>query len=142
MIALPQGQGRQRHVWSVAADLTPLIDVLFMLLIFMVLTANSAQVALNGAVPSTQETGLQSPEPGQKVRLRIQQGEIPYVVEGQEANDWATARAILEDLLDRDGRTGFSVMVDPDVSVQRLVDVMAYSQAKGMSEADILLEMR
>ncbi len=142
MIALSQQRRRKRHVWSVAADLTPLIDVLFMLLIFMVLTANSAQVSLKGAVPSTQEAGLHSAGTDQKIRLQIQQGAVPYIIEDREAPDWTVARAMLEELVEQQGRTGFSLLVDPNVPVQRLVDVMAYSQTKGITDADIVLEMR
>ena len=142
MIAVSRQHGGRGRFWSVAADLTPMIDVLFMLLIFMVLTANSAQVAITGSLPSTEESGLPAPEQGRKIDLTIQSGAEPYIVDGQAFADWDQARTVLEELMATGVHTGISLMVDPAVPVQRLVDAMAYSQSKGISETDIVLEMR
>jgi biopolymer transport protein ExbD len=125
------------------ADLTPLIDVLFMLIVFMVLTANSAQLAIEADLPSTEENGLSLPSPdAPPLTVAIRAEGSAYSVDKTDYSDWQSARAALQSSLDAAPDRPVVLAAEPNAPVQRLIDAMAYLQQAGIPDAQILLEAR
>lgn len=124
------------------ADLTPLIDVLFMLIVFMVLTANSAQLAIEADLPSTEENGLSLPSPESPLTVTIRAHGRAYSVDEADYADWSRARAAMEAALQIAPDRPVVLATEPDAPVQRLIDAMAYLQQAGIPDAQILLEAR
>lgn len=124
------------------ADLTPLIDVLFMLIVFMVLTANSAQLAIEANLPSTEESGLSLPSPESPLTVTIRAAGNAYSVDEADYPDWPAARTAMQSALEADPDRPVVLATEPDAPVQRLIDAMAYLQRAGIPDAQILLEAR
>lgn len=139
MIALPQPS---RSKWAMVADLTPLIDVLFMLIIFMVLTANSAQIALDAVFPNTEETTLSAPESDAPLTVVVRSQGPFYQIDGQSPTDWEAAKQSLLSRHSEEPDRPVVLVVEPDSESQKLLDVLAYLQANNIVSAQIIAEVR
>ena len=128
--------------WALAADLTPLIDVLFMLIVFMVLTANSTQLAIDAALPTTEEEGTSSVDETNVLSIAVGSKDAAFTVDGAKFALWADARKALKDALAADSGRQVVLIADPEAQVQGMVDVMAFLQAEGVGNARIAVRQK
>lgn len=127
---------------GIVADLTPLIDVLFMLIVFMVLTANTAQFAIDAILPSTEESGLNVPESDAPLIVLIRSSGAVFQIDGEDAVDWDAAKSIFLDRHQANEERSISVIVEPESQAQSILDVMAFLQVNNIESAQIIAEAR
>jgi Biopolymer transport protein len=113
-------------------DLTPLIDVLFMLILFFVMTASLLQGQISVRLPSGEGTALQ----GQPVILEIlASGKYRY--DGKDASrEEMIARALQDD------RTGRDIVVAADRTVPygRVTSLLEALRLEGVQDVGLALE--
>ncbi|MCR9222160.1 MAG: biopolymer transporter ExbD [Alphaproteobacteria bacterium] len=129
-------------------DLTPLIDVLFMLIVFMVLTANAAERALDAGFASTEEA-IAAPQAGERalmIEIGAANSSMAFAVDDRRFVDWPAAKAVLTARLAADagpeGAPPVQVAVAADAPAQRMIDLMSFLQARGVADAEIVLRSR
>lgn len=126
---------------GLAGDLTPLIDVLFMLIVFMVLTANAANRALDADFATTEETGLPTPDEAEPIEVDVlKTGGPAYRIGGTDYRSWATARQALETRLSDDA--AIRIAAAADAPSQRLLDLLAFLQGHGVTDVSIVMHAR
>jgi len=121
-------------------NLTPLIDVVFMLIVFLLLTANAAQLVVSVDLPKAS-----SAAPADGVHLVMQ----PPVEEGGEwlldgiAYESAGAlRPVLSDALAASEDGALTISIDAAASSQRLIDAMDLANEAGAKAVEISAERR
>lgn len=129
-------------------DLTPLIDVLFMLIVFMVLTANAAERALDAGFASTEEA-IAAPQAGERalmIEIRAAGAAMAFAVDARGFADWPAAKAALSARLAVEpgprGAPPVQVAVAADAPAQRMIDLMSFLQTQGVADAEIVLRSR
>ncbi len=142
MIAGTHHDGNRGSAWDLVADLTPLVDVLFMLIIFMVLTANSAQLSIDAQIPNTEETSLSAPPDRTALMVQINHQGSAFEVDGVAIATWSEAKGALRAMLTQPSERPVVIAAHPDAPVQRMVDVMSFLQNHGALNASILMEPR
>lgn len=113
-------------------DLTPLIDVLFMLILFFVMTASLLQGQISVRLPSGEGTALQ----GQPVILEIlANGSFRY--DGKEVD-----RVELIARARQDDRTGRDIVVAADRTVPygRVTSLLEALRLEGVQDVGLALE--
>lgn len=141
MIRIPLRSGSHGgHDHYPALDLTSLVDVIFILMVFFLLTTNSVEHALTLDLPTDgadQATPVTTPDP---IILTLFAGAPRWQVNQQPLQDWlAVEQAILQQ---RTERPGAEVVIagDRQVPLERLLQALAFLRREGLRTAEILME--
>ena len=125
---------------NVQPNLTPLIDVVFMLIVFLLLTANAAQYAVTVDLP---EASAAVPSEGEALVLQPPELEGgTWVLDGQRYDDTAAVRQALKQALSGDEDQTLVIAIDAAASSQRLIDAMDVATESGAKAVEISTEKR
>ena len=119
-------------------DLTPLLDVMFMLIVFFLLTANAVPYALDVNLPQDDEEVTQAVEDPDMLSITLlpqEEGWKINQISYQEEQEF-------KDALKEKTQDNKKVIIigDKDVSMQKLLTVMAFLRKNNIEAADIVME--
>jgi biopolymer transport protein ExbD len=114
-------------------DLTSLLDVLFLLLVFLILTAQTAAYVVPVHLPTSNAGNPLVPQNKKTLVITIKPkkwfvDDVPYTT-------WATFKARL---ISVSKNTQIRVASDKDVTLQRFMNVLTLMQSQGQCVVDIL----
>ena len=134
--ATPSDQLSLLH--ELAPDLTPLLDIVFILLVFFMLSAGVALQSLDIQLPSS-VVQTQSPlPPSPHVVLEIQRHR--YVLGGRKMSTFNELKeAVSAAVAVQPGRE-FVIAGDREIAIGRLLQVLTYLQSQGIVSANILMQ--
>lgn len=139
MIEIPVSS-RSKIVTDIMPDLTPLLDVMFMLIVFFILTANAVPYALDVNLPEDEQAITKAVEDPDILSITLLPGE-----EGWKINETAfqTEQDFQEALAEK-AKDNSKVMIvgDKEVSMQKLLSVMAFLRKHNIETADIVMEQK
>lgn len=123
-----------------ALDLTALVDVIFILLVFFLLTASSVDRALTVDLPqegADQATPVSDSDP---ITLTLFAGAPRWQVNRQTFEDWAAVEQAILRL--RAERPAAEILIagDRQVPLERLLQALAFLGREGLRAAEILME--
>lgn len=136
---------RARHMLSqeeelVSLDLTPVLDVIFMLLVFLLLTANSVQHALKLDLPEEGADQAQALNPEERITITLSDQDNRWHVNDEKFVSW---QAVEEAVLERRKSTPDADIViqgDRQTSMEVLLQALAFLKREGLAAAQILME--
>lgn len=137
MIEIPASQ-RGNIVTDLMPDLTPLLDVMFMLIVFFLLTANAVPYALDVNLPEDAEEVTQAVEDPDMLSVTLLPSD-----DGWKVNDtlYQTEPEFKEALKAATQDNKHVIIIgDKDVSMQKLLNVMAFLRKHNIEAADIVME--
>ncbi len=138
MISLRQDDPHEGTLRDLAPDLTPMLDILFILLVFFMLTAGAALQSLDVKLPSSVSDSLPLMQEPQHLMLEIRPN--AYAINGKVVADFAgLERAIPEAIRDNPEKE-LIIASDKQVSVENLLKVLTYLQSQGITAANILMQ--
>lgn len=121
-------------------NLTPLIDVVFMLIVFLLLTANAAQLVVSVDLPKAS-----SAAPGEGTELVLQppveEGGV-WLLDGKAYESADALRSVLSEALAGDEDGALAISIDAAASSQRLIDAMDLANDAGAKAVEISAEKR
>jgi biopolymer transport protein ExbD len=115
---------RDDIVTDLFPDLTPLIDVMFMLIIFLVLTANSAVQYFDVSLPeeTLSETTMQNtPDP---ISITVFPTADQWAINEQKFESFSAFKALLIDQLNTDNASEIVIVSDKSVTVEKLMKLL------------------
>lgn len=139
MIGRRRPDERASALGEQAPNLTPLLDVLFMLLFFLVLTANTAQYALELALPRTEESGPPAVAENQVTITLYRAGEA-VTIDTVTVVGWARARAVLAARIAVQPDAWYLIAGDREVPLQKVVRVLGFLQSQRVERVKILVQ--
>ncbi len=122
---------------DLAPDLTPMLDILFILLVFFMLTAGSVFQALDLTLPEDVTETVPPLDAPRHIMLEI--NETAYRLDGKEIKDFEGLKTQLKAL--RTARPDEELVIagDRKISVERFLDVLTYLQSQDIKAANILM---
>ena len=138
MIRLGQHKPDDGMLRDLAPDLTPILDILFILLVFFMLTAGVIFQSLDLKLPTSdsQEFSLQD-EP-KHIVLEIRSG--TYALDGKLIRNFeALKKAVPETIATKLGHE-LVIASDRHVTIQELLRVLIYFRSQGIETANILMK--
>ena len=138
MINLQHSNLEDGTLRDLAPDLTPMLDILFILLVFFMLTAGAVFQSLDLNLPSSVAEELEIANAPKHVLIEIRHDS--YAIDGKQVGSFVqfkqTAPALIR------AKLGHKIIVasDKDVSVERLLRVLTFMQTQGIEAANILMQ--
>lgn len=137
MIEIPQSK-RGRIVTDLMPDLTPLLDVMFMLIVFFILTANSVPYALDVNLPEDGESIVEAVEDPDMLSITLLADDAGWKVNNQIFDHEDAFKEALKSQANENSK--ILVIGDKNVSMQKLLSVMTFLRKHNIQTADIVMD--
>ena len=137
MIRLPAASNSQGNLLP---DLTPLLDVIFLVLVFFLLTAQTPLLELPLQLPQSREA-LPTASAGNGERMQLQlSAEGAWRFNGVQQANFSRLRTELTAAFVADNTVGLDLALDRQAPLTAFLDLMALLQQQGIQDSRILLE--
>ncbi|CAI2340994.1 biopolymer transporter ExbD [Vibrio parahaemolyticus] len=134
MIKVPQDNNRN----GLTPDLTPLLDIIFIVMVFLMLTAAVKLDSLDVALPSTDSQAVAEVDK-QSITVNILKDEPYWAVNGQTYIDWENfTLALLEESKSTD--KPIVIGAEKTANIQSLVQLLGFLQENGIQATQLLTE--
>ncbi|HCH5329797.1 TPA: biopolymer transporter ExbD [Vibrio parahaemolyticus] len=134
MIKVPQDNNRN----GLTPDLTPLLDIIFIVMVFLMLTAAVKLDSLNVALPSTDSQAVAEVDK-QSITVNILKDEPYWAINGQTYIDWENfTLALLEESKSTD--KPIVIGAEKTANIQSLVQLLGFLQENGIQATQLLTE--
>lgn len=120
-------------------DLTALIDIIFIVLVFLLLTANSQLLSLPVDVPQTHST-INAVPAHNTIAINIMASEPFWALEGERYDNWAQFLAAFTLAYDASSQTTVVIAADKQAPVEPLMQLLAALQEKSISQTQIVMQ--
>lgn len=121
-------------------DLTPLLDIIFIVMVFLMLTANVAVHTLNVDIPQTQDGAVLSKPDTAVLTIGIADSQTPWSIDGTPNDDWTSfTRAITEHRKHHPDQE-IVIAADKNANVEAMLKVLAFLQKHNIPATQILME--
>ncbi len=137
MIEIPESK-RGSIISDLMPDLTPLLDVMFMLIVFFILTANAAPYALVVNLPEDPEEVTRAIEDPDMLSITLLPDDEGWKINDALFENETTFKTELKAKAGDD--TKIVIIGDKDVSMQKLLSVMAFLRKHEIEAADIVMK--
>ncbi|EJV0608110.1 biopolymer transporter ExbD [Vibrio parahaemolyticus] len=134
MIKVPQDNNRN----GLTPDLTPLLDIIFIVMVFLMLTAGVKLDSLDVALPSTDSQAVAEVDK-QSITVNILKDEPYWAINGQTYIDWENfTLALLEESKSTD--KPIVIGAEKTANIQSLVQLLGFLQENGIQATQLLTE--
>ncbi len=137
MIEIP-AEKRGQIVSDLMPDLTPLLDVMFMLIVFFLLTANAVPYALDVTLPEDKDEMVQAVEDPNMLSITLLPKKDEWKIDDKLYQDEQSFKNALE--LQIKDKKEVIIIGDKDVSMQKLLTIMSFLRKYNIEAADIVME--
>ena len=122
------------------ADLTPLLDVVFIVMVFLLFTANVQTLSLPVNLPlATEQEASPTSEP-KTITVSILEKEEPWALGEERFGDWALFSAALLDKVTKAPDTTVLIAGDKAAPLGNLVKLMMFLSKHNIQAAQVLME--
>ncbi|MFD2178136.1 ExbD/TolR family protein [Veronia pacifica] len=125
---------------SFGVDLTPLLDILFIVMVFLLLTASVQIKTMEVTIPSTNEKSVLSVTDSDVVTINILAEEPHWAIEGKAFSQWALFAGQIQETVARYPDRKVIIAPDKDASVERMLKLLAFLQTNNIDATNIVME--
>ncbi|HHF2977379.1 TPA: ExbD/TolR family protein [Vibrio diabolicus] len=134
MIKTPQDNTRN----DLTPDLTPLLDIIFIVMVFLMLTAAVKLDSLDVNLPSTESQAVTDVDK-QSITVNILKDEPYWAINGKTYIDWGNfTLALLEESKSSD--KPIVIGAEKTANIQSLVQLLGFLQENGIQATQLLTE--
>ncbi|MGY0219796.1 ExbD/TolR family protein [Endozoicomonadaceae bacterium StTr2] len=125
---------------SLLPDLTPLLDVVFIVLVFLLFTANSVPLTLPVDLPETEKAVARQLDKPDAIGVNLLQGASAWALEGEEFSSWEAFSKALQQKVQAEPERAVVIAGDRQVPMEKLVQLMQFLQQNNIAAAQILMK--
>lgn len=138
MIQLEASDPQEGTLRDLAPDLTPMLDILFILLVFFMITAGAVFQSLDLTLPSSVAEELSIINEPKHIMLEITNS--GYTLDGEAIADFSALKASLPQVIDAKQGHELIIAGDKSIPIEQLLNVLTYLQSQGIQAANILMK--
>ncbi|HGH6015111.1 TPA: ExbD/TolR family protein [Vibrio mimicus] len=121
-------------------DLTPLLDIIFIVMVFLLLTASVRLESLEVALPTTDSPVVNEVDK-ESITINLLATEPYWAIDGKPYLDWHNfSLALLETV--QSSKRPIVIGADQGAEVQQLVKLLGFLQEHGIQATPLLMETR
>lgn len=125
---------------TLTPDITPLLDIIFIVLVFLLLTANIPLQSLEVDLPKTDSEALGAITDTKSITINMLAGTPAWAIQGQEYEDWQQFKPALTAQVAALKETDLILASDKDVTVDSMLKLLAFLQEHEITATQILME--
>jgi len=134
-----QSRSDTAHI-SVTPDLTPLLDIIFIVMVFLLLTANITVKTLTLDIPTTDQTDVLASPDRQVIALSLLAEDKSWAIEETRYYDWPSFSAALLAQHQQSPMRPMVIASDKSVAVQRMLQLLAFMQNNNITATNIIMD--
>ena len=120
-------------------DLTPLMDVVFMLIIFLILTINTASFTLEVNLPEDKDDASKMISDNNHLEIHLLKSDI-WQINDQKFSDEKKFKYYLLDYHKKNKEQKIIIITDNNSKIGKLISVLTFLKKQNIQMADILVE--
>ena len=140
MINIDSDSQREGIISDLVPDLTPLLDVMFMLIVFLVLTTNTMQQVFDVTLPEDKEDTLEVLTENDTIKITIFSEGESWAIDDQKFEDFEEFKKTLMRIYNKSSQKKVIVYGDKSATIDRLMNLLTFLRSKGIETADIVME--
>ena len=121
-------------------DLTPLLDIIFIVMVFLLLTASINIQTLEIDVPKTNEENVLSDVEQDVIAVNIKSEAPHWAINGTSYTDWALFTQALLGKVATNPDHPVILGADKQARVELMLDMLAFMQKNNLSQTQIIME--
>ncbi|GHA23849.1 ExbD/TolR family protein [Oceanisphaera arctica] len=125
---------------SLTPDITPLLDIIFIVLVFLMLTANIPLQSLEVDLPKTDSEALSHIQDNESVTINLLAGSPAWALQGEKYEDWEQFKPVLLSQVGTLKDTELVLASDKEVTVDKMLKLLAFLQEYQIQATQILME--
>ena len=130
---------RQHQSELPQVDLTPLLDIIFIVMVFLMLSANIKLESLQVDLPTTDTTAVQVVD-NTAVTINILESEPHWAIDSKAQKDWAEFQQTLIQIVQEKPATQWIIAADKTAEVQHMVKLLGFLQQHNIQATQLLIE--
>ncbi len=123
---------------DLAPDLTPMLDILFIMLVFFLLTAGAVFQSLDIQLPSSVMEELSMVNEPKHIMLQIRKDS--YSLNDKTITTFEELRNAIPTIIKAKPEHELIIASDKTISIERLLTVLTYLQSQGIEAANLLMQ--
>lgn len=140
MIALAHNEENEGFLKDLIPDLTPMLDILFILLVFFMLAVGQVFQTMDLTLPKSTAQEMQQVQMDNMIVLSLGDDESSYAINDQKFTDIEAFKAEVLNTVKDKPENKIVVAGDRSVSLERLLNVLTYLNDNGIQTANILVQ--
>ncbi len=122
-------------------DLTPMIDIIFIVMVFLLLTANVSVQTLNVDIPKMEDASQLTSPDKPVISIGILHSEDQkWALDGEKFSDWNTFTSELLKVRDSFPNKPFVIAADKKSDVESMLNLFLFMQKHQISATNIVME--
>lgn len=120
-------------------DLTPLLDIIFIVMVFLMLSANIKLQSLQVDLPTTDTSAVQVVD-NKAVTINILSSKPHWAIDGEKLADWSVFQQKLIQIVQEKPATQWVIAADKTAEVQHMVKLLGFLQQHNIQATQLLIE--
>jgi len=120
-------------------DLTPLLDIIFIVMVFLMLSANIKLQSLQVDLPTTDTSAVQVVD-NKAVTINILHSQPHWAIDGEAQKDWVGFQEKLIQIVEEKPETQWIIAADKTAEVQHMVKLLGFLQQHNIQATQLLIE--
>lgn len=129
----------QQHTNTITPDLTPLLDIIFIVMVFLLLTASVKLASLEVELPSNDTSQSKSVD-AQSITLNILKTDPHWAIDGKPYSTWDQFQEALLTQVTLTPKKDIVIAADKSAEIQHMVKLFTFLQEQKISATQILME--
>ncbi|MFP2768478.1 ExbD/TolR family protein [Oceanisphaera sp. KMM 10153] len=125
---------------SLTPDITPLLDIIFIVLVFLMLTANIPLQSLEVDLPKTDSAALSSVQDNKAITINLLAGTPAWALQGEKYEGWEQFKPVLQSRVSVLKDAELVLASDKEVTVDKMLKLLAFLQEHQIQATQILME--
>ncbi|WP_413113601.1 ExbD/TolR family protein [Thaumasiovibrio sp. DFM-14] len=121
-------------------DLTPLLDIIFIVMVFLLLTASINIQTLEIDIPTTNEERVLSDVESDVIAINIHPNAPHWAINGDQFEQWDTFTNTLLAKIEAEPETPVILGADGTAHVQLMMQMLTFMQKNNLSQTQIIME--
>ena len=121
-------------------DLTPLLDIIFIVMVFLLLSANIQVKTMEIDIPKAREASTLSSVAKENLMINILQGTPTWAIEGHPIDTWDEFALTLLQKIKANPDSTVLIGADKQASVENMLHVLAFLQKNNINATHIQME--
>lgn len=127
-------------VMDIKPDLTALLDIIFIVMVFLLLTANISIKTMTLDIPTTDQTELLDSPDSAVIAVSLLASEPSWAIEETLYEDWQLFSKALLELKNKYPKRALLIAADKMVSVEKMLRLLAFMQKNQINATNIVMD--